>query len=169
MNISNEHAKETPGRRPLVLQPEIRQAILDALNAGNYMETAAEYAGIHKSVLFDWLKWGREAKAQMEAGDPVRANGQAYASFADEVEKAMARVEVQSLAVIRRAGMENWQAMAWFLERTRPRKFGRLERKEISGPESGPVQMTVDAQRVKAEELLMEIADRATENEIDDE
>lgn len=165
MTTNNEHAAtdKQVGRRPLVLDPEIRKAVIQALEAGNYMETAAEYAGIHKSVLFDWLAWGREARQQIQDGTEIRPNGHAYAEFTDEVEKAMARVEVQSVAVIRRHAVDNWQAMAWYLERTRPRKFGRLDRKEVSGPDSGPVEITVDSQRAKAAELLDEIAERLGE------
>jgi len=49
--------------RPEKLTPEVQQKIVDAIRLGNYIETAAAYAGISKSTLYDWLKKGGRARS----------------------------------------------------------------------------------------------------------
>jgi hypothetical protein len=152
---------QATGRRPLVLDEEIRKNILEALHAGNYLETSAAYAGIGKTALYEWLAKGREAQEQIDAGMEVTIpNGHAYAEFTEQVKAAQARAEVRAVANIKKAALTSWQAEAWWLERTRPRLYGRFDRAEISGPEGGPIQVDLADQRAKALALLDEIAAR---------
>jgi hypothetical protein len=77
----------------------------------------------------------------MQKGE--RANSGIYRQFRDVVKKAETVAEVGAVAGILTAGKDgNWQALAWFLERTRPDKFGRRERitQELSGPGGLPLQ-----------------------------
>lgn len=152
------------GRRPKLLNPEIQQQIVEALLGGNYMETAAEYAGVGTTALYDWLAKGREAQQQIDNGEEVTVpNGQLYAEFAEAVKQAQARAEVQTLAIIRRASLDSWQAGAWWLERTRPRRFGRMDRQEISGPQGAPLRVDFAQAREDAIALLNEIAARGSQ------
>ncbi|MCS1351159.1 hypothetical protein [Mechercharimyces sp. CAU 1602] len=98
--------------RPTKLTPDVQQKILDAIRLGNYLETAAAYAGISKSTLYDWLRRGEREKSGR------------YKEFSDAVEKHLAEVEVRDLAVITRAAQENWRAAAWRLERKFPDRWG---------------------------------------------
>jgi len=50
-----------PGRRPL-LTPEVQNKIVAALNAGNYLETAAAHAGVTVGAVHSWLARGRAAR-----------------------------------------------------------------------------------------------------------
>ncbi len=96
---------------------------------------------------------------------------QLWVDYADAVEKAMAEGEIGALGVVAKVAAggvllsrkttsmpgggtvveekharPEWTAAAWMLERRHPKKYGRLMRTEISGPDSGPVSMTwVDA------------------------
>jgi len=42
--------------RPTKLTPAVQKKIVDAIKAGNYMETAAAYAGISKQTLYNWTQ-----------------------------------------------------------------------------------------------------------------
>lgn len=98
--------------RPTSLTAEVQEAILTALEAGNYRSTAAAAAGIHRNTLGNWEKWGEEGKAP-------------YADFLVAMQQAEAKGEMQLLAEIRDArpgvpgvsGADVWQAKAWMLER----------------------------------------------------
>ena len=121
--------------RPSKLTAEVQQRIVDAIAAGNYMETAAHYAGIHKDTLYEWLKRGRAAKK----GDET------YTAFAQAVEEALARAEIRDVALIARAAEHVWQAAAWRLERRYPEKWGRrkVELEHIR-PDKEPIELVLN-------------------------
>lgn len=109
-------AQKKPGR-PEKLTPELQQKIVDAIRMGAYIETAAAYAGINKSTLYDWMRRGARAKSGK------------YKEFSNAIEKALAESEMRDLAVIAKASQENWQAAAWRLERKFPDRWGRRKAK----------------------------------------
>ena len=124
--------KRKPGRNSK-LSPETQDRVVQAIQAGNYLETAAQYAGIGKTTLYRWLE---------QAEDPDADN--IYRNFRDAVESARAQAEVRNVALIQRAAQEGtWQAAAWFLERTAWQRWGR--RTMVSGEDGGPVKVEVSA------------------------
>ena len=64
-----------------------------------------------------------------EESDEYRFNP--YVRFSLAVKKAEADAEFMHLDTIHRAGLKNWQAHAWILERTKPERFGKREQIEI--------------------------------------
>lgn len=129
--------------RPSKLTPEVSKQITDVIAAGNYIETAAAYAGIHKDTLYDWLKRGRAAKTGI------------YSDFVEAVEQALAQAEVRDLAIIGKAANEVWQAAAWRLERRMPQKYGRRARVDHGTPDGKPfpVNLTFDPDKLSDDEL----------------
>jgi transposase len=115
-----------PGGRPSKLSGAVTARLVEAIRAGNYLETAAAYAGIDKATLHRWLKRGRRS----ERG-PLR-------EFCASVEKALADAEVRDVALIGKAAAEQWQAAAWRLERKFPDRWGRRQRHEIVGVADEP-------------------------------
>lgn len=107
--------------RPTKLSDETLRKITNALRAGNYIETAARYAGIASSTLYEWLDRG-------ERGE------RGYVEFYEQVELARAEAEVSDVAHLRIAGKTNWQAYAWMLERRHPTRWGRRP-PAAAGPE----------------------------------
>jgi predicted site-specific integrase-resolvase len=83
------------------------QRIVDLIRAGNYLEVAATAAGIHRSTLHRWLKYGR-----------ARQKGR-FKKFVLAVERAQAEAESRDVALIARAATEDWR-----LERKQPRRYG---------------------------------------------
>ena len=119
------------GGRPTKLTPEVQTVIVNAILAGNYMDVAAASAGVSKTTLMLWLRNG------------ARAEGGIQKEFSHACEKALAEAEVRDVAMIARAGMTEWQAIAWRLERRHPDRWGRKERHEVTGAGGGPVQIQV--------------------------
>jgi len=109
------------GGRPLgstIWTQEIEDTICKLLRAGSYVETAVEMGGISKVTFYSWCK-------QAKHGDPV------YVGFLNAVKRAVAEGETRDLLRIDAAGVENWQAIAWKLERRMPHKWGRREREAV--------------------------------------
>jgi hypothetical protein len=126
-----------PGGRPTKMTPVAKQAILDALAAGNMRHDAAEHAGVGASTLKRWLALGR----RQERGP--------WRDFLVAVKKAEADAVAASVGRIRRAAIggqllkhvtrtsrdgtvteekiyapAQWTADAWFLERKRGADWG---------------------------------------------
>jgi hypothetical protein len=97
---------------PYKLTPEVHDRIVAAVRAGNYIETAAAFAGISKETLYQWLKSG----ARADSG-PLR-------EFVDAVHQALAAAEVRDITLIGKAAEKNWQAAAWRRERMAPQRWG---------------------------------------------
>jgi hypothetical protein len=117
--------------RKLILTGEIIAKAEKLLRTGNYATVIADHLGIGYSTWFHWLQKGEEAKTGI------------YRQFLDMVKKTEAAAEMAALAGILTAGMEgNWQALAWFLERKHPDRYGRRDRitAEVSGPNGASLQ-----------------------------
>lgn len=143
--------------RPTKLTSEIQNKIVTAIRAGNYIETAAAYAGISKNTLYDWLKRGAREKERLERNPRARIKKSEapYVEFSDAVEKAMAEAEIRDVAIIAKAAEENWQAAAWRLERKYPERWGRREKIEHVGKDDGPIETVqrLDLSALSDEEL----------------
>jgi hypothetical protein len=111
----------TPARtgRPTKLDHARAAAIVADVAAGNFQKTAALANGISYKTYKEWMRRGA-------SGDP--ADG-IYRSFRASVKMALAAAERDAVAKIQKAAADGqWQAVAWYLERTKPRRFGRIDR-----------------------------------------
>ena len=104
--------------RPTSLTPEVERAVCAALRGGNYRETAAQAAGLHRNSLRNWLQRGEQGE-------------EPYASFLCAVEKAEAAGERKLLREIRK-GCDGWQARSWILERRWPSRWSGRVRVTVS-------------------------------------
>ena len=176
-----------PRGRASKLTPELQTKIVKALEAGNYLETAAAAVGVHKQSLYTWMRKGNDK--------PDSPHGR----FLDAVQRAWRKAELDDLACVTAAAAgytvtkvrktthpngdveevhevttkRDWQAAAWKLERRFPRRWGRWDRHEITGIDGGPIQ--VDVQRAewakimadpKAVQLAEQLDDRMAQIEI---
>ena len=123
------------------LTPETHTKIIGAIKAGNYLETAAAYAGIDQGTLHRWLNRGQDETET----DPR------YSQFREAVQNARAEAEARNVALIQRAANEGtWQAAAWYLERTASNRWGRRAALEVTGEGGGAVQIAVDTDALEA-------------------
>lgn len=100
------------------------ECIIADVRAGVPAETAAQRAGVSTSAYYEWAS--REEPR--------------YVEFAEAIQVARAHAEAQAVANIRIAARNDWRAEAWFLERTRPRQYGRNVI-EHTGPGGGPIRV----------------------------
>jgi len=97
--------------RPSSLSPAVAATIIEAMRAGNFLETAASLAGVGVSTVRNWIRAGH------------RGTKQALAEFARDIAQARAEAEIADLNHIRND--PSWQAAAWRLERRHPKRWGR--------------------------------------------
>lgn len=101
--------------RPTKLTPEVTASIVADLEAGHYIETAAESAGVHVTTLYRWMADGAKGI-------------EPYAAFHEAVTRAKADGEKDLVATVKAGdgpgvGFGQAKAAAFLLERTRPHKF----------------------------------------------
>lgn len=152
-------------RTALLLTDEVHDRIVGTLRLGNYVEHAASYAGISRATLYNWLKKGDEAREKRENGIELDETEERYARFSEDVDNARATAVVRNVSIIQQAAQTNWQAAGWWLERTAPQHFGRQMRTEVSGPNQGPVQVSVT--RDDLIEEITRLLDVVTDDEDD--
>ena len=74
------------GRSNLKLTEKVIEDIAVALRAGNYVDDAAQFAGVPRSSLYRWLGKGDAAIDKAESGETLTRNEQLYADLVDAVE-----------------------------------------------------------------------------------
>ncbi len=117
-----------PGRKTK-LTPDLQARFIQALRAGNWIETCCDYVGIHPDTYYGW----------MERGNQHGPRHQIYRDFAAAVRTARATAEIESVARIRLAGSKgNLKADMWYLERSAPERWGR-RRVEVTGKDGSPI------------------------------
>jgi hypothetical protein len=107
------------GRKAILdVNPEITKRLCEILSLGNYIEAACAYVGISETSYYAWVQRGeKDLKAGKESS---------FTEFVKATKKARAEAEVVSVARIRDAASSGeWQADAWFLERSFPDRWGR--------------------------------------------
>ena len=145
--------------RPTKLTPQLIEEISNWLKLGYYQEDAAVMAGISPSTFYDWLKKGAEEDAKqeqikaLEAGDsPLPAIKEdsdielvyIYSEFSEAVARARAEAEGAHIKNIRRAADNGtWQASAWFLERSFPKKWGKRSTLDIDAQGDEPIKFQI--------------------------
>jgi len=126
-------AKKQTNRPLWQADASIRPTVLAALRDGCTVADACAVAGISDDTLARWKR--------------------ADAEFAGAVEKARAEARRARVQRIRAAGEAgNWQADAWFLERSDPQNWGRTS-KLILDVDAGLQRQLADAARVRGIDL----------------
>ncbi len=120
--IADAYSPPARGTHSRINEPDTVAAFLEALEAGNYVDTSCHLADLHKATVYDWIKRG-------EAGETP------YDQFADSVKRAQARAEAKAVQRVRQAADDPrfWAAEMTFLERRHPERWGKRQ-DEQSGP-----------------------------------
>ena len=129
------------GRKPK-LTKELIELLGTALQNGNYIETACDFAGINRATLYRWLQESEEDDAKPLLKD-----------LSDTVRKARAQAEMRNVLRIQKAADDSWQAAAWWLERSQPKKWSKQTNVELSGVDGSPINVALDT-RAALLELL---------------
>jgi transposase len=129
------------GRKPKLTQ-ELIELLGTALQNGNYIETACDFVGINRATLYRWLQESEEDNAK-----PILKD------LSDTVRKARAQAEMRNVLRIQKAADDSWQAAAWWLERSQPKKWSKQTNVELSGVNGNPINVALDT-RAALLELL---------------
>lgn len=89
--------------------------ICNEIKIGTPMRHAAISHGISHDTFYRWYNKGKNAKSGK------------FKRFYDNVEEAKSVAIALRARRIHKAGESNWQADAWWLERTAPAEFGKHE------------------------------------------
>ena len=100
--------------RPSKFSPQVRKAILDAVEAGNFRDSAARAAGVGPRTLDRWLQLG----LQYPDGE--------YGAFRAALLAAEGKAEAALVRTIFDMARSDWKAAAWWLERKFPQRWGRF-------------------------------------------
>jgi hypothetical protein len=114
--------------------------IAEYVAAGCSLEAAAAACGVGRRTAYSWQAVGEEwdEAELLETPEDRRP----FAAFARAIADARLAAETRYLRTVERAAPNDWRAAAWILERTRPEKFGRLERLRVGGDrDSEPVRI----------------------------
>jgi len=135
------------GRRPILTNPEIYEAIIRALEIGGTLRDAAESNGVAERALMQWLSRGRADED--EEVDSI------YVQFLHDATRAQSAARMTAVAVVRRAMAEDWKAALEFLKRRD--RYAWSDRLELAGDPQAPVlklELSAKELRELASELL---------------
>ena len=106
--------------RPSKLTAEVTDKLVKAISQGNYYDAACSYAGIAYSTFREWMNRGEQE------------DGTEYSDFMEAIKKAESAAELRLVQEWQKHIPNNWQAIATFMERRYPDKWGRRERRDIN-------------------------------------
>jgi len=112
--IAEAYRPPAAGRPSVIGDQETIHEFFEAVEAGNYIETAAELAGISTETLRQW-------RLRAEAGE------EPFTAFIATLKRLERRAEAKAVANVRAAGRKPqfWAAEMTFLERRHPDRWGR--------------------------------------------
>jgi len=141
--------KEKRGRKTL-LNADRLNAITTMLRAGAYIDESCKSVGISTTSFFNWIARGKVQRERQAAGLQTQPDEIPFLEFLEAIEIADAEGIIGHVMNIDNAAKNGaWQASAWILERKQPKKWGRSDRTEISGPEGGAIQINVSTEELE--------------------
>lgn len=120
------------------LTPEIIKILADSIEAGLTHKLACQAANVGQSTLYLWKSIGDEQESGLER------------DLVDAIEEAEAKLAKQCVDMVRLAGLDDWKAAAWMLER----RLGYRAQSsiEVSGPDGKAIEINAWSDLAKAAE-----------------
>lgn len=138
-------AQKKPKRgrgRPCQLTPEITAKVVQAISGGNYRQVAAQWAGVSARTFHEWVAKGK------------RQSSGIYVDFLQAILEAERAAEIRMVALVMKAAAEDPRHAEWWLERKCHDRWGRKDRKEITGAKGGPLRVDAVRGMVEDPELI---------------
>ena len=110
--------------RPTRLTKKLIETLCHWVGKGHYLKTAAALSGVSYRALGYWLKEGREGK-NSKTGAPASALALQLVQSIEKAQGEAVNLHVEN--ILNAAGNGQWQASAWYLERTKPDEYGRKD------------------------------------------
>jgi len=119
-------SKKQVGRKTK-LDKMMKKVICEYLEAGVTVVGICGLAGIGETTYYKWLEWG-EGKEKSDI----------YREFREAIKKAEGKFETR---LVKKIELDtSWQSNAWLLERRFPKRWGRIDRRQIEGIEGKPME-----------------------------
>lgn len=145
------------GGKPNKCTPERQERLIELVRQGSFREAACHAVGIGSQSLRNWL-------AKADQGD------ERYVEFARRLREAEAHVENDCVFTIKSLGSDDWRALAWYLEKRFPNRFGdvrvakvQLEREREALFEALHAALTELGMEDAIEHVLRNVAERGEE------
>lgn len=113
------------GRRPILEDEEVRDALVQSLQAGNTISDSVAAIGISESSFFSWQARGRKELERLDAGEKPKKAEAPYVDFLESIKKAQFEGKQRLVTIISNAALDQWTAAAWLLERKFPREYAQ--------------------------------------------
>ena len=127
----------------LKLTDKLCDDICNAIKAGVPIDHAAVAQGITRATFYNWYNKGEDAKSGK------------FKKFYDKVEEAKSVAITLRARRIYKAGEDNWQADAWWLERVDPDNFGKKDFHDV--------RMEADVKTISKKEKIKQVDELAKE------
>ena len=127
----------------------MQDKIVQALKQGNYLETSAVYAGLSKSLLYEWIKIGRKTDDKTNI----------YKIFVDAIESAMTYAEMRDLQRLDRHGETDWRVISWKMSRRYASRWGDKVDVNLSGNIETTTNVKIDEAKLALELKKLESND----------
>ncbi len=124
------------------LNKKVIERAKELASNGNYDYVIAGAIGIGRRTFYTWLKRGEE--------DYERGVSSLYRQFYEAMEESRSFAETEAVKGILEAGKKQWQALAWFLERRYPERWGLKKRSDDPDEQDATLKELVDAIRKAA-------------------
>lgn len=138
--------------RPSKLTEEVKDKLVKAISQGNYYEAACSYAGISYSTFREWMNKGAaEQDAAEEQEGQEEQEGTEFSDFLEAIKKAESAAELRLVQEWQKHIPNNWQAIATFMERRYPDRWGRRERRDVNVSGEMGIKIVDDVSKCKKE------------------
>lgn len=127
--------------------------VCKVLEAGNFLSAALEFVGITGRTFNYWFERGEIEIEKIAAGEMPSQKEKTFVQLVNKVRRARSSAEVRSVMLINTAAKDDWRAAAWYLERSKPERWGR-QVKTIEHSGTIKVKETVDLSKLSEEALL---------------
>ena len=145
------------GKRPVGAPTKLNEALIERLEEivakGVTWEIAAAAAGIGKSTIHEWRQRGAD---DLETGTPT-----VFADLVDRLRRACAQAEVHHVSNVAAAGIVDWRASAFWLERRAAARFGRKDHVDVDVHERAAPR-TVTPQEPDKRAVILDLLRTAT-------
>lgn len=144
---------QAPVGAPTKLDGAMVNRLVELAERGVTWEVAAAACGIDKSTLHGWRKKGA---TDLELGSPT-----VFADLVDRLARASAKAEALHVANIAAAGVIDWRASAFYLERRASARWGKRDKVDVDINERAQPR-TVSPTEPARRDTILEILATAT-------
>lgn len=119
-----------------MIEPAKLRALTDALRGGSDLETSCAFAGLSSTQVYKWVEQGKTESERRINGYGKNPEFDKHVGLWEALKKARADAIVRNVTQIQRAASDGqWQAAAWWLERTVPEQYAKKTAKRAPAVE----------------------------------